>query len=101
MPVDWSKYPDDWEDIAKHVKEQAGWKCEKCDLQCYFPGEKHENTRRTLTVAHINHIEMDCTNENLVALCPKCHLQYDGYRKEMQRLAKKRIKNDKKNQLFN
>jgi heterodisulfide reductase subunit B len=35
---------------------------------------------------------MDCRPENLVALCPACHLQYDETRKAMQRLAAKRIK---------
>jgi len=91
MPMDRSKYPDNWDEIATDVKEQAGWQCEKCDLQCRFPGEKFDTHKRTLTVAHINHVEMDCRPENLVALCPACHLRYDGERKAMQRLAKRRI----------
>ena len=100
MPVDWSKYPDDWKDIAKAVKEAAGWKCEKCGKQCRFPGDEFDTHRRTLTVAHINHVENDCRPENLVALCPACHFQYDGYRKAMQRLAKKRIKRSEQETLF-
>lgn len=100
MPIDRSKYPDDWDDIASAVKEAAGWKCEKCGLQCRFPGEEFDTHKRTLTVAHINHVESDCRPENLVALCPKCHLEYDEYRKAMQRLAAKRIKSEKQNLLF-
>ena len=30
MPVDWSKYPDDWKEIALAVKEEADWQCECC-----------------------------------------------------------------------
>ncbi len=92
MPMDRSKYPDNWDDIAAAVKEAAGWKCEKCKLQCRFPGDEFDTHKRTLTVAHINHVESDCRDENLVALCPACHLAYDETRKAMQRLAKKRIK---------
>lgn len=95
MPVDWSKYPDDWKQIADSVKEAAGWKCQDCGLQCRFPGEPLDTHKRTLTVAHINHVESDCRLENLVALCPKCHFRYDGVRKRMQRLAKQRIANSK------
>lgn len=100
MPVDWSKYPDNWNDIAQGIKDDAGWKCEKCGRQCRQPGEDFDTHQRTLTVAHINHVEMDCREENLVALCPKCHLEYDGYRKAMQRLAAKRMKNNAKLELL-
>ncbi len=100
MPMDRTKYPDDWDEIATAIKEQAGWRCEQCSRQCRFPGEPFDTHRRTLTVAHINHVEMDCREENLVALCPRCHLAYDQTRKVMQRLAKKRIKAGSKNVLF-
>ena len=100
MPVDWSKYPENWKDIATGIKEDAGWKCEVCGKQCYFPGEKHEDTRKTLTVAHINHVEMDCRPENLVAACSVCHLKYDAERKRWQRIAKKRIASKENSVLF-
>lgn len=77
--------------IALAIKNAAEWKCEQCGLQCRFPGEAFDTHRRTLTVAHINHVEADCRDENLVALCPKCHLRYDAPRKRLQRLANKRI----------
>ena len=92
MPVDWSKYPPDWKDIAARIKDEAGWKCQQCSRQCRFPDEPFDTHQRTLTVAHINHVESDCSDENLVALCPKCHLAYDEVRKKMQRLARARIK---------
>jgi 5-methylcytosine-specific restriction endonuclease McrA len=91
MPVDWSKYPEDWKLIAAVVKLQSEYRCQKCNKQCRAPDEEFDTHQRTLTVAHINHVESDCRPENLVALCPKCHLQYDSQRKVMQRLARNRI----------
>ncbi len=78
MPVDWRKYPDDWDEIATGVKERSGWKCEICGMQCRKPGEPFDTHRRTLTVMHLNHDESDCRPENLKAACPKCHLRYDA-----------------------
>lgn len=33
MPMDKSKYPTNWDEIAHEVKERAGWKCEECGLE--------------------------------------------------------------------
>jgi hypothetical protein len=98
--MDRSKYPDDWDAVARRIKDAAGWKCEKCGQQCRFPGDGFDTHKRTLTVAHINHVEADCRDENLVALCPACHLAYDETRKAMQRLAQKRIQRESANLLF-
>lgn len=100
MPMDWSKYPDDWPDIAAAIKEAVGWQCQVCGKQCYRPGEKVLKTQNVLTVAHINHVESDCRPENLVAACSVCHLKYDAERKRWQRLARKRIKSESQNALF-
>jgi len=100
MPMNHEDYPPDWKAIALSIKEASGWKCEKCSRQCRFPGEKFDTHQRTLTVAHINHVPMDCRPENLVALCPKCHLAYDEVRKAMQRLAVKRCKRERKESLY-
>jgi 5-methylcytosine-specific restriction endonuclease McrA len=86
------KYPWNWEAIAKRIKSEAGWCCQLCGLVCRRPGEPFDTHRRTLTVAHINHVESDCDDTNLVALCPKCHLAYDRRRLQLQRLARQRIK---------
>ena len=94
MPMDRSKYPDDWEQIALAIKEAAGWKCESCGKQCRKPGEPFDTHRRTLTVAHINHTEADCREENLVALCAGCHLRYDAPMKRLRRIVAKRAKQE-------
>ena len=100
MPMLRNLYPVDWHAIATRIKWQAEWKCEQCGLQCRFPDEKFDTHRRTLTVAHVNHCPPDVADNNLVALCPRCHLAYDQTRKVMQRLATKRIKRVAKMQLF-
>ena len=78
MPVDWKKYPKDWKRIAREKKESVGWKCEMCGKQCRKPGEPFDTHKNTLTVAHLNHDEMDCRPENLMAMCAPCHLRYDA-----------------------
>lgn len=78
MPVDWYKYPEDWDEIALSVKFEADWQCEMCGKQCRRPGEDFDTHKRTATVAHCNHEESDCRPENLVCACAPCHLRYDA-----------------------
>ena len=78
MPMQRELYPADWDKIAFAVKEDAGWKCQKCGKQCRKPGEPLDTHKRTLTVAHLNHIPQDVSPENLMALCAPCHLRYDA-----------------------
>lgn len=35
--------------------------------------------RVVITVAHLNHTPEDCRDENLAALCQRCHLNYDRH----------------------
>ena len=61
-------YPDDWSAIAKRIKDAAGWRCEHC-------GHEHDPaTGHTLTVHHLDGDPANCADDNLVALCQKCHL---------------------------
>lgn len=62
------EYPPDWNEIAQAVKDEAGWKCE----HCHHPHEPE--TGHTLTVHHLNGDKANCSRQNLVALCQKCHL---------------------------
>lgn len=90
MPMDPKLYPDTWKDIARAVKEAAGWKCEACGKQCRKPGEPFDTHKRTLTVAHLNHIPKDVRPENLKALCAPCHLRYDAKHHAQTRKRRKR-----------
>ena len=78
MPMVWSNYPENWPEIALEIKEEAQWQCECCGKQCRRPGEPFDTHKNTLTVAHCNHIGMDCRPENLAAMCSQCHLRYDA-----------------------
>ena len=78
MPMDKARYPANWKEIALSVKEKAGWKCQQCGAQCRKPGEPFDTHRRTLTVHHIDHVPENCELDNLIALCPKCHLRADA-----------------------
>jgi hypothetical protein len=50
-------------------------------------------TRVILTTAHLNHNPADNRDENLKALCQKCHLNYDGHtRKWLERKTEGRKK---------
>lgn len=38
MPMDKKDYPDNWEEIAATVKNQANWTCQQCGKPCRRPG---------------------------------------------------------------
>ena len=78
MPMERGRYPAGWKAIARAVKEEAGWKCQRCGKQCRRPGEPFDTHRNTLTVAHLDHTPENCARENLMAMCAPCHLRYDA-----------------------
>ena len=93
MPFDKKQYPIHWEAIAFDVKQRADWKCQKCGKQCRKPGEKFDTHKNTLTVAHLNHLPMDISPENLMAMCAPCHLRYDAKHHAETRKRKKEVEN--------
>lgn len=105
MPMRRELYPEDWEEIAFRIKEKAGWKCQNCGKQCRRPGEPLDTHKRTLTVAHLNHIPEDCRDENLRALCAPCHLKYDAQhhaetRKKNNELSRIQLRESDELQIF-
>lgn len=86
--MDYSRYPPDWKAISLHIRaERAGWQCEWCGAR---HGQPHPDTGSIviLTVAHLGtpypdgtpgdkHDKLDVRDENLAALCQRCHLNYD------------------------
>ncbi len=61
-------YPPNWSQIARTVKDAAGWRCVRC---------KRDHDSRigyTLTVHHLDMNPANCAWWNLVALCQRCHL---------------------------
>lgn len=78
MPMERYRYPSNWDEIAFKVKQEAGWKCQVCGKQCRRPGEPFDTHRRTLTVAHLDHVPEHMERSNLMAMCAPCHLRYDA-----------------------
>ncbi|MDJ1182499.1 hypothetical protein [Roseofilum casamattae] len=82
-----SRYPQDWQAIATRVKEDVGWRCSKCGMQCIKPGEKvpglsrKERKARTLQVHHSDYNPANSDLSNLIPLCSACHLSFHRGRK--------------------
>ena len=86
MPMDKTKYPKNWSEISKRIRfERAGNCCEWCGV---WNHSFREGTWIVLTVAHLGIDKpdgtpgdkadtMDCREENLAALCQRCHLNFD------------------------
>lgn len=76
-------YPKNWPEISARIRfGRARGRCEfKVDgKRCKARhGKPHPITGSivVLTVAHLNHYESDCRDENLLAGCQRCHLHYD------------------------
>ena len=98
MPINREEYPENWPEISYYIRfERAGGRCE-CDGRCgrhvgrcqARHGEPHPQTGSAvwLTTAHLGvdkpdgtpgdkRDKMDCRQENLMAMCPACHLAFD------------------------
>lgn len=63
------EYPPDWQQIARSVKEAAGWRCVRC-------GHPHDTPAGyMLGVHHLDGDKSNCRWWNLTALCQRCHLR--------------------------
>lgn len=88
-PENRDRYPADWPDISRRIRnERAGGRCEclgECGRGTHDGRCPNRNggtaygtgSRVVLTVAHLNHTPEDCRDENLRAMCQGCHLHYD------------------------
>ncbi len=67
------EYPADWAEIATKVKDEEGWKCERCDQ----PHVNDAKTGHMLTVHHLDGNKSNVERWNLAALCQRCHLRLE------------------------
>lgn len=105
-PENRARYPKDWPEVRARALERAGHACEFCGVPNYWRGFRHSdgsflptgwNERRALccplhcfvpravrvfeivlTIAHLDHTPENCADDNLRALCQRCHLNYDN-----------------------
>jgi hypothetical protein len=81
-PENRRRYPPDWPQISRDVKERAGWRCEGSpkypDCRAAH-GAPHPVTgsKVVLTTAHLDHTPEHCEPANLRAWCQRCHNTYD------------------------
>ena len=77
-----SRYPADWLEIRASILARAGAQCEWCGVANYslvWRGVRADTpVRVVLTIAHLNHRPEDNGDDNLAALCQRCHNRYDG-----------------------
>jgi len=78
-------YPHDWDAISFRIRHfRSGGRCEhridgyRCEA---VNGKDHPITgsRVVLTVAHLDHNPANCADDNLEAMCQRCHLRYDQH----------------------
>lgn len=87
-PENRARYPKDWKAISLRIRnERAQGQCE-CSGECgsdhgercpEFNGMEHTETGSivVLTVAHLDHTPENCSDDNLKAMCQRCHNRYD------------------------
>ena len=81
-PENRARYPADWKAIRARILERARNRCERCDVPNYSD-RKNPKTGRVarivLTIAHVHDPDpANCADENLQALCQRCHNQLDA-----------------------
>jgi len=82
-PENRARYPKNWEEIRGRILIRAGNRCEgspdypDCRAENHAP---HPDTgsKVVLTIAHLDHVPENCSDENLKAWCQRCHLNYDA-----------------------
>jgi len=71
------RYPKNWKQISERIRfERANNMCEVCGCENYKPHPITGN-KVILTVAHLDHQPENCQDDNLKAMCQRCHNRYD------------------------
>ena len=98
MPCDYTLYPKDWQAIRARILARAKNLCEWCGVpnrrnvqtlpdgervvlhgaMVRCPGVDQGVVEIVLTIAHINQDVTDNRDENLAALCQRCHNRHDA-----------------------
>ena len=94
-PENKNRYPDNWKQIRELILIRALNRCELCGALNH---RLHPQTGAEviLTIAHLDHIPEHCEEENLKAMCQKCHNNYDIEHRQKTRRMTRRYGNDDK-----
>jgi 5-methylcytosine-specific restriction endonuclease McrA len=98
-PENKNRYPENWPEIRAKILDRAKNCCENCSLPNYAwvnrqnrqltIQDDEDAIRVILTIAHLDHTPENCEDDNLKALCQKCHNKYDvNHRKQTRRNSK-------------
>jgi hypothetical protein len=93
-PENRARYPKDWKAISQRIRfERAGGRCEcvgECGLdhgdRCtahHGSPHPHTGSNVVLTTAHLDHTPEHCADDNLKAMCQRCHLRLDRHHHAM------------------
>ena len=109
-PSERHRYPKDWKAISARIRARSGGRCEcqgECGLHQPNPTprrceERHGYPARwakgkvVLTVAHLGDPSPEnCADDNLKAMCQRCHLRYDApYHQRNAAATRKTAKNN-------
>jgi hypothetical protein len=107
------RYPKNWKEISTRIRARSGGQCEcegACGLHRTNPGPRRCVERNgqqakwakgkvILTVAHLDHTPENCADENLKALCQRCHLRYDAEHHQRNASATRARKKEQAGQL--
>jgi hypothetical protein len=79
MPIDYKHYPPNWHAISRRIRfERAANRCEWCGAANHQP-HPLTGSHVVLTVAHHPDTNpMNCADDNLHALCQRCHNRLDA-----------------------
>ena len=88
-PSEKSRYPKNWKDISLRIRERAENRCEcvgECGLHPWGRCVEKQGRKAffakgkiILTTAHLDHQPENCSDDNLKAMCQRCHLRYDRF----------------------
>jgi hypothetical protein len=114
MPINYKDYDINWKDVIRpRILKRAGYRCENCGVPNHtdiirMPNgvwieaddwdKKFADTKGikmtyiVLTVSHQDHNVKNNADNNLKALCQKCHLDYDrAYHLEQRKINRGKI----------
>ena len=98
----YNEYSEDWPEISRRIRDRSGGQCEcvgECELhksrRCTERNQtpaRYAKGRIVLTVAHLDHNKKNNSDDNLRAMCQRCHLRYDAKLHVINRKRKNKLK---------